>query len=84
MSVRDFIIQHPDATFNMMTEYGFVYLTSEQAKEVLEGGSVMGYSGFTETGIETSSEDLLTQTVKAPYFENGVWHLLSYVDDKSL
>ena len=40
MNVRDFIRKYPDCSFDMMTPGGFVYLTAEQAKELLAGKDV--------------------------------------------
>ena len=40
MNVREFIKKYPENDFDMMTPGGFVYLTAEQAKELLAGGNV--------------------------------------------
>ena len=37
MNVREFIKKYPENDFDMMTPGGFVYLTAEQAKELLAG-----------------------------------------------
>jgi len=75
--VREFIERHPNAAFDMMTPYGFVYLTPEKAKLLLSGQNVKGHPGDIEYAMEITSEELLNQEVIRANFSGDVWHMLS-------
>lgn len=77
VTVRDFLKQHPNVSFDMMTPGGFVYLTPEKAKLLLSGQSVKGHPGSPEFAVEISAEELLNQEVSNADFSDGAWHLLS-------
>ena len=53
-TVRGFLMEHPNASVNMMTPYGFVQLAPEDGKALLEGNpitipnAVMGYTAAIE------------------------------------
>lgn len=79
MIVRDFITQHPGATFDMMTPGGFVYLTPQKTKDLLDGNSVKGHPGCPEYAIEIDAEDLLMQTVITANYKNGAWNILTNI-----
>jgi len=76
-SVKDFIIQNSGSTFDMMTPCGYVYLTPEKAKALLEGSSVMGHPGHPEFGMEVKADELLAQIVQSANYKDGVWSLLT-------
>lgn len=78
MTVRDFINKYPDATLDMMTPYGYVCLTPEKAKALLEGGDVSGHPGVPGASMPIEAEELLGQTVENVNKDNeGVLHVLT-------
>ncbi len=79
VTVREFIERHPNAAFDMMTPYGFVYLTPEKAKLLLSGQNVKGHPGKIEYAMEITSDELLNQEVVRANFSGDAWHMLSDV-----
>lgn len=77
MTVRDFIIRHPEATLDLMTPGGYVYLKPEQARAMLNGQSTMGHPGDPAMGMEMPAGELLPQTVCNASFSKGEWHMLT-------
>ncbi len=77
VTVREFIEQHPNVSFDMMTPGGFVYLTPEKAKLLLSGQSVKGHPGDIEYAMEITADELLKQEVIRANFNSDVWHMLS-------
>ena len=63
MTVKEFIEAHPEATLDMMTPGGYVYLTPEYGKQLLAGKSVAAHFGW--PGIERyiSPEEVLPQMI---------------------
>jgi hypothetical protein len=84
MTVKDLITQNPDASFDMMTPGGFVYLTPETAQALLNGESTLGHPGDPEMAMEVSAEELLPQIVDNANFSNGVWRLLTDYSQEQL
>lgn len=78
ITVREFLTQHPDDAFLMMTPGGFVNLTAEQAKALLEGASVSGNPGCRGCDMEVTADELLPQRVGSRRLERGVWFLGTY------
>lgn len=76
-TVREFIRQHPQNSFNMMTPGGYVYLSPEKAKLLLEGQSTAGHPGSAEYAMEITANELLDQEVINSNFSEGTWHILS-------
>jgi len=76
-TVKDFIIQNSGSTFDMMTPCGYVYLTPEKAKALLEGNSAMGHPGNPEYAMEVKADELLAQIVQSANYKDGVWSLLT-------
>ena len=77
MTVKEFIVENPNATLDMMTPRGFVYLTPEKAQELLAGESVMSNPGCSGFDMAITAEELLGQTVENANFSDGAWHLLT-------
>lgn len=77
VTVREFIEQHPGASFEMMTPGGFVYLTPERAKLLLAGQRVKGHPGEIEYAMEITVDELLNQEVLNANFSGNEWHMLS-------
>lgn len=85
-TVRDFILEHPDATVGMMTPGGCVYLTPECGKELLAGQSVP--ANFCTRTIERyiPPEELLPQVIIDCYPDDACpnyYHMLTNFQDLS-
>lgn len=77
VTVREFIEEHPDATFDIMTPGVYVYLTPEKAQILLSGHSVMGHAGHRDYAMEVTAEELLNQEVRDANLCDGIWYMLS-------
>ncbi len=77
MIVQEMLIKYPQASFDMMTPGGFVFLTPEAARELLSGKSVIGHPGVSESGRVVTADELLNQEVFSSEYSNNVWHILS-------
>ena len=77
MIVQEMLIKYPQASFDMMTPGGFVFLTPEAAKELLSGKSVTGHPGVSEPSRVVTADELLNQEVVSSEYSNNVWHILS-------
>ena len=76
-TVRKMLIEHPQASFDMMTPCGFVFLTPETTKELLAGKSTTGNPGTSGYDMEIAADELLNQIVINANYSNNTWHLLS-------
>ena len=77
MNVRDFIRKYPGCSFDMMTPGGFVYLTAEQAKELLAGKDVKANPGDPEYAVPMDAEILLTERVLTANWDKDVCHMMT-------
>ncbi len=77
MIVQELSIKYPQASFDLMTPGGFVFLTPEAAKELLSGKSVTGHHGVSECARMVTADELLNQEVISSNYSNNVWHILS-------
>ena len=77
MIVQEMLIKYPQASFDMMTPGGFVFLTPEAARELLSGKSVIGHPGVSESARVVTADELLNQEVFSSEYSNNVWHILS-------
>lgn len=77
MIVQQMLIKYPQASFDMMTPGGFVFLTPEAARELLSGKSVTGHPGVSECARVATADELLNQEVISSNYSNNVWHILS-------
>ena len=77
MLVKDFIKRYPNDSFDMMTPGGFVFLTPEQAKDLLAGKSVMGHPGDPEYAMRIDAEELLSDPVCSARWKNHVCHMMT-------
>lgn len=77
MTVRDFITRHPEATLDLLTPGGYVYLTPEQTKAMLQGKSTVGHPGDPTMGMKVTAEELLPQEVCSTSFSKGTWHMMT-------
>jgi len=75
--VQQMLIKYPQASFDLMTPGGYVFLTPEAAKELLSGKSVTGHAGISESARNVSADELLNQEVIQASCSNNVWHILS-------
>ena len=84
MLVRDFIKKHPDDNLQMMTPGGFVYLTLEQSRELLDGKGVMGHPGDPAFTWKIEAEELLCQPVLSARWMDGVCHMMTGMPSEAL
>ncbi len=77
MIVQQMLIKYPQASFDMMTPGGYVFLTPEAAKELLSGKSVIGHPGVLESARVVAADELLNQEVISSNYSDNVWHILS-------
>ena len=77
ITVREFIEAHPNASFDMMTPGGYVYLTPETAQLLLSGQSVKGNPGSSEFARNVPAGELLEQEICTADFSKGAWRVLS-------
>ena len=77
MIVQQMLIKYPQASFDMMTPGGFVFLTPEAARELLSGKSVTGHPGVSECVRMVSADELLNQEIIQSNYSDNVWHILS-------
>lgn len=77
ITLREFIEAHPNASFDMMTPGGYVYLTPETAQLLLSGQSVKGNPGSAEFARDVPAEELLEQEICTADFSKGAWRILS-------
>lgn len=77
ITLREFIEAHPNASFDLMTPGGYVYLTPETAQLLLAGHSVKGNLGSTEFARDVPAEELLEQEICTADFSKGAWRVLS-------
>lgn len=77
MIVQEMLIKYPQASFDMMTPGGYVFLTPEAAKELLAGKSVTGHPGISECARVVIADELLNQEVISSNYSDNVWHILS-------
>ncbi len=76
-TVKDLLLQAPGSGLDMMTPDGYVRLTPEQAKELLEGSSVQAHAGTPGTEVQTEADMILCQQVLRGGMENGVWQVMT-------
>ncbi len=77
VTVKEFIERHPNVPFDMMTSYGFVYLTAEEAQLLLSGQNVKGHPVEIEYAIEITSDELLNQEIIRANFSDNIWRIVS-------
>ena len=77
ITLREFIEAHPNASFDMMTPGGYVYLTPETAQLLLAGHNVKGNPGSAEFARDVPAEELLEQEICTADFSKGAWRVLS-------
>ena len=77
ITLREFIEAHPNASFDMMTPGGYVYLTPETAQLLLAGHNVKGNPGSAKFARDVPAEELLEQEICTADFSKGAWRVLS-------
>ncbi|WP_312645496.1 hypothetical protein [Hydrogenoanaerobacterium sp.] len=75
VTVREFMEQHPNASFDMVTPGGFVYLTPDRAKLLLAGQNIKGHHGSSEYATEIITDELLNQEVIDAKFSGKEWRI---------
>ena len=74
MTVEQFLRTHPNATSDIMTQGGYVYITPEQIDALLGGGQIGAHAGTSDSWRVMEADELLGQVicsirqVKSNYF----------------
>lgn len=77
MRLKEWIESHPQSSFDIMTPGGYVFLTPERAKELLEGKDMNAHPGISGYDIMISAEELLAQNVVNVNWDGEVCHMLT-------
>ena len=64
-TVESFLRSHPNAELDMMSAYGFVYLTPEAGQVLLNGGEVSAHPGDPEYAINVPADEILCQQISS-------------------
>ena len=75
MLLREFIGKYPGDSFDMMTPGGCVFLTPEQAKDLLDGKSVRAHPGNPAFAMTVDAEELLSLKILSVRRQNHVCHM---------
>lgn len=75
MLLKEFIEKYPNDSFDMMTPGGYVFLTPEQAKGLLDGNSVMGHPGDPKYAMRIQADELLAEPVESANWSGHVCHM---------
>lgn len=62
-TVKEFIKEFPDATLDLMTPGGYVYITPELGRSLLNGGTISPHLGSKDTHYEVPAEEILSQKI---------------------
>ncbi len=89
MTIKQFIEAHPKARLDLLTPGGYVFLSQERSRALLNGESVAGNNGFggKENEMEIDAQSLLAQTILdvGRPTEGDIWHFLTgYPEESSL
>lgn len=82
MTVKEFIETHPEASLTMMTPGGYVQLTPEAGRRLLNGEPVIAHPGMSGSFRSVDPEELLPQRV-VDYAAIGphAYGMMTYRDD---
>ncbi len=83
MLVKDFLKKYPNDNFQMMTPGGYVDLSSQQAKELLDGKPVTAHPGVSDCGIEVDAKELLMESVLSANWRHGICYMMTDYLQKS-
>lgn len=81
VTVREFLERHTDERISMMTPGGYVDLDKGQAVPLLSGHPVKAHPGYRESFRDAQAGEILPQRVLLAHLRDGVWHLLTDVED---
>lgn len=62
-SLKQFILEHPDCSFDLYTPGGFAYLNPQEALQVLDGENIKGHLAEPDSAVSISSQELMSQYV---------------------
>ena len=77
MTLKEFIIENPNISLDLMTPGGYVFLTPQNAQELLSRQNVSGNAGTSDSSIEISAEELLEQEIVNINAEDNPFHILT-------
>lgn len=77
MLVKEFLKKYPNDNFQMMTQGGYVDLSSQQAKELLEGKTVTAHPGVSGWEMEVDVKELLMESVLSANWRHGTCYMMT-------
>lgn len=77
MLVKDFLKKYPNDNFQMMTPGGYVDLSAQQARELLEGRSVTAHPGVSGFEMEVDAKELLMESVLSANWRRGTCYMMT-------
>lgn len=81
MTVQEFIGRNPDSTLNLMTPSGYITLTPEMTKALLQGKPVLGHAGTSEARQPIPAEYLLHQELVQIHPHKTIPHYYGAITD---
>lgn len=83
-TVRKFLERHPEEPVFMMTPGGYVYLVSEQIRNLLAGQTVPGSPYSWRECVQIKAEELLQQKVESMNHAGGTWYVLTRLNESEV
>lgn len=77
MTVKELIIENPNVSLDLMTPSGYVFLTPQNAQELLSGQDVSGNAGTSDSSIKIRAEELLSQEIVSINAKDNLFHILT-------
>lgn len=77
MTLKELIIENTNASFDLMTPGGYVFLTPEKAQALLAGQDVVAHAGDSESSRKITAEELLPQEIVNINAEDQLFHALT-------
>ncbi|MDL2293775.1 hypothetical protein LJC60_04005, partial [Ruminococcaceae bacterium OttesenSCG-928-D13] len=77
MTIRELITKYPDATLDLMTPGGYVYLTPEKAQALLSGEGTSGHPGDSRHAMNIFADEILSQNINSANYYKGDWRMLT-------
>lgn len=81
MLVKDFLKEHPDSIFRMMTPRGYIDLLPQQVKKILEGEAANAHLGaFSDIEaykMKVAAKELLAESVISANWRNDICYMIT-------
>lgn len=77
MTIKELIMKNPNASFDLMTPWGYVFLTPETAQALLRGQEIQAHAEVRECSVSMPAEELLIQEVVNINAKDELFHVLT-------